>query len=131
MPIEQTNTRITMTQRDVAVAVAKAVASSGLPVPSKRIRNDVDWVQIDPIIIEYKVTKRRPGVQLKFDVAEEYGFTLNVDLKLFEEDPQGYLHDLFQHIHPMLRNSKKLRRNRKLIGEAMYEILTEEAQGNA
>lgn len=127
MPIEQTKSKITLSQRDAAVYVAKAVASAGLPVPSSRFRNDVDYIQIDPIIIEYKITKRVPGVRLQFEVEGRFGVTLNIDLKQLEDDPQRYLHELFQHVRPMMRNSVKLRRNRKLASQALYEVLTEEA----
>ena len=131
MAILETNKPVTLSQREVAVVVAQAVAKTGLPVPSGKLRNDVNHIQIDPIILERRVTNPKTGVRLQFDTKEDFGVTLNVDLDEFAESPVGYLNNLFDHLGPMLRNSTKMRKNRKLFDSAVYDILTQGAAGHA
>jgi len=130
MPILESDKRVDLTQREVAVVTAKAIAKAGLPIPNGRFRNDVEHIQIDPIIIEHRVTKREPGVRLQFMVEHELGVTFNVNLREFAENPTGYLTDLFEHLRPMMRNSIKLRKRKQIINQALYEIMTEEAAAN-
>lgn len=128
--LDSDKTTVDLTQREVAVMVARAISRSGLPVPSGRFRNDIDGIQIDPIIIEKRVTEREPGVRLQFATKDEFGVTLNVNLREFQANPTAYLHDIFEHIHPMLRNGGRRRKRQQIIDQAMYEIMTEEAAAN-
>lgn len=125
MPILDSHAPISMTQREVAVVVAKSIAASGLPVPGPKFRNDVDHIQIDPIVIERRVTQPMPGVRLQFEVKEGMGVTLNINLADFEASPKGYLTELYTHLRPMMRNCAKMRRNRKLVNDALYDVMTE------
>jgi hypothetical protein len=125
MAILESNKPVSLTQREIAVVVAQAVAKAALPIPSGKFRNDVDHIQIDPIVIEAKVTQPKPGIRLQFEVEGGYGVTLNVTLKEFEASPVAYLQDLFKQLHPMLRNCQRLRNNKRLMNQAMYDILTE------
>lgn len=131
MAILETSKPVTMTQREIAVVVAKAIAKGNLAVPCKEYRNDVDHIQIDPIILEKRVTNPKLGVRLQFMTEARMGVALNVDIEEFAADPKGYLHEQFEHLGRMLRNSSKMRRNKKLFDDAVYEILTQEAAGNA
>jgi hypothetical protein len=130
MAILESDKSVDMTQREVAVVVAQAISRAGLPQPNGRFRNDVDHIQIDPVIIERRVTSREPGVRLQFMAANELGVTLNINLREFSEDPKGYLTNLLEHLNPMLRNSLKMRKRKEIINQAMYEIMTEEAAAN-
>lgn len=131
MAILETSKPVTMTQREIAVVVAKAIAKAGLPVPTGKVRNDVDHIQIDPIIIEKRVTSPKLGVRLQFVTDKDFGVGFNVNIDEFEADPKGYLTDLFEHLGRMLRNSAKMRKNKKLFDSAVYDILTQEAAANA
>ena len=128
--LESDKSTVDLTQREIAVMVARAISRAGLPVPSGRFRNDIDGIQIDPIVIEKRVTEREPGVRLQFVTKDEFGITLNVNLREFQANPTAYLHDIFEHIHPMLRNGGKMRKRQQIINQAMYEIMTEEAAAN-
>jgi hypothetical protein len=130
MAILESNKPVTLTQREVAVLVAKAIAKTGLPVPNGQFRNDVDYIQIDPIIIEKCVTQPKPGVRLQFMTEARFGVAFNVNLEDFEKDPVGTLKDLFDHLYPMLRNGQKMRHNKRLLDAAMYDILTRETAAN-
>lgn len=124
MPILEDNKPVSLTQREVAVAVAQAIAQTGLPKPSTRFRDDLHHIQIDPIIIEERVTDRRPGVQLQFEAEGEFGVKLNVDLTEFAKNPGEYLGDLFSHLKPMLRNGIRLRHDKQAMNAKIYDILT-------
>lgn len=130
MAILDSNKPITLTQREVAVVVAQAIAKTGLPVPCKQYRNDVDHIQIDPIIIEHKVTQPKKGVRLQFMTRDSFGVAFNVNLEEFEAGPVAYLEDLFAHLAPMLRNTAKMRKNKRLFDSAVYDVLTEGAAAN-
>jgi len=128
--LDSGSSNVNLTQREVAVTVAGAIARAELPTPNGKFRNDLNHIQIDPIIIEHRVTNRVPGVRLQFMTQDRFGITLNVDLAEFGKDPGQYLRDLFEHIRPMMRNGAKLRRNKQILNEAMYEIMTEGAAAN-
>ena len=130
MAILESNKPVSLTQREIAVVVARAVAKAALPIPSGKFRNDVDHIQIDPVVIEAKVTQPKSGVRLQFEVEGGYGITLNVKLEEFEASPMAYLKDLFKQLHPMLRNCQRLRNNKRLMNQAMYDILTKGASAN-
>ena len=127
MAILESTQKIELTHREVAVTVAQAIADAGLPSPSTRIRNDVSHIQIDPIIIEHRVTNREPGVRLQFVTEQDFGVTLNINLREFAENPESYLHGLFEHIRPMLRNGQKLRLRKNALDQAMHEVMIDEA----
>jgi len=127
MAILDSNKPVSLTQREIAVVVAQAVAKTGLPVPGGKFRNDVDHIQIDPIVIESRVTQPHPGVRLQFEVIGGFGVSLNVKIGEFESDPVGYLKDLFKQLHPMLRNAQKLRDKKRIENQAMYDFLTKDA----
>ena len=127
MAILDSNKPVSLTQREIAVVVAQAVAKTGLPIPGGKFRNDVDHVQIDPIVIESRVTQPHPGVRLQFEVIGGFGVSLNVKIGEFESDPVGYLKDLFKQLHPMLRNAQKLRDKKRIENQAMYDFLTKDA----
>lgn len=130
MAILETQSPVTMTQREVAVVVAQAVARHAQPVPSGRLRNDVDYIQIDPIIIEVRVTKPKPGVRLKFELKGGYGVTLNVNLGEFEASPTAYLRDLFTQLSPMLRDAQRRRAQKRAENHALYDMLTKGVSAN-
>jgi hypothetical protein len=130
MAILQSDKPVSMTQREIAVVVAKAVAKHGLPIPNGKYRNDVDHIQIDPIILEKRVTQPKLGVGLKFVAKGEFGIELNISIDEFAADPQGYMTDMFEHLGAMLRNGHKMRKNKKLLNSAIYDILTQEAAAN-
>lgn len=130
MAILESSQKIELTRREIAVNVAQAIADSRLPVPSSRIRSDVNYIQIDPIIIEHRVTNRESGIRLQFVTEQDFGVTLNINLREFSENPEAYLHDLFEHIRPMLRNGQKLRMRKDALDQAMHEVMIEEAAAN-
>lgn len=130
MAILDSSKPVSLTQREVAVVVAQAIAKARLPVPSSRYRNDVEHIQIDPIVLEVKVTQPKPGVRLQFEAEGGFGIGLNINLAEFEAGPVQYLKDMFAHLYPMLRNSQKMRRNKKLMDSAIYDVLTEGAAAN-
>ena len=129
MAILESSEKVELTHREVAVNVAEAINQTGLPTPSRHVRNDAGFIQIDPIIIEHRVTNREPGVRLHFVTGENFGVTLNINLREFAADPESYLHDLFEHIRPMLRNTQKLRMRKNALDQAMYEVMRETANG--
>ena len=131
MAIIETHKPVTLTQREIAVVVAKAISRGKLQVPSGKYRNDVDGIQIDPIILEKRVTNPRKGVRLQFMAENDLGVCLNIDLEEFAQNPQAYLHEQFDHLGRMLRNSVKMRRNQKLFNSAVNEILQDEGMGYA
>lgn len=130
MAILESDKPVTLSQREVAVIVAKSIHETGLPVPSGRIRNDINHIQIDPIILEKRVTDPKMGVRLQFVTKEDFKVDFNIDMEAFEADPGGYMTDLFERLGEMLRNGLKMRRNTKLMNSAMYDILTKEAPAN-
>lgn len=130
MAILESDKPVNLTQREIAVIVAKSIKETGLPVPSGRIRNDVDHIQIDPIILEKRVTDPKIGVRLQFVTKDEFKVDFNINIEEFEANPGGYMTDLFERLGEMLRNGLKMRRNTKLMNNAMYDILTKEAAAN-
>jgi len=130
MAILESDKPVNLTQREIAVIVAKSITETGLPVPSGRIRNDVDHIQIDPIILEKRVTQPKMGVRLQFVTKDNFKVNFNIDIEQFEANPGGYMTDLFERLGEMLRNSLKIRKNTKLMNSAMYDIMTEGAAAN-
>lgn len=130
MAILESDKPVNLTQREVAVIVAKSISETGLPVPSGRIRNDVNHIQIDPIVLEKRVTNPKMGVRLQFATKEDFQVDFNINIEEFTEDPHGYMTDLFEHLGRMLRNGLKMRKNTKLLNSAIYDILTKEAPAN-
>ena len=130
MAILDSSKPVSLTQREIAVVVAQAVAKTGLPIPGGKFRNDVDHIQIDPIVIEARVTQPHPGVRLQFEVIGGFGISLNVKIQEFESDPVGYMKDLFGQLHPMMRNAQKLRDKKRIENQAMYDFLTKGAAAN-
>lgn len=130
MAILESDKPVNLTQREVAVVVARAIAKTGLPVPNGKYRNDVDHIQIDPIVIEKRVTQPKPGVRLQFMTEANFGVDFNINLEEFEKAPVAYLKDLFEHLAPMLRNGQKFRKNKRLMDSAIYDILTQETAAN-
>jgi len=130
MAILDSNKPVSLTQREIAVVVAQAVAKTGLPIPGGKFRNDVDHIQIDPVVIEARVTQPKQGVRLQFEVTGGFGVSLNVNLEEFEENPVYYLKDLFNQLHPMMRNVQKLRDKKRIENQAMYDFLTKGAAAN-
>lgn len=130
MSILESDKPVTLSQREIAVLFAQTIAKSGLPVPSDKYRNDVDYIQIDPIIIEVKVTKPRMGVRLQFMTKGDFGVSLNIDLDQFEADPKGYTVDLFENLGRMLRDSDRLRCNKRFESASLYDMLTKGAAAN-
>jgi hypothetical protein len=124
MAILDSNKPVSFTQREIAVVIAQAVAKTGLPIPGGKFRNDVDHIQIDPIVIEARVTQPKQGVRLQFEVLGGFGISLNVKIQEFESDPAGYLKDLFGQLHPVMRNAQKLRDKKRIENQAMYDFLT-------
>jgi hypothetical protein len=127
MAILDSNKPVSFTQREIAVVIAQAVAKTGLPVPGGKFRNDVDHIQIDPIVIEARVTQPHPGVRLQFEVIGGYSVSLNVKVQEFESDPVGCLKHLFEQLHPILRNAQKRRDKKRIENQAMYDFLTKDA----
>ena len=127
MAILDSNKPVSFTQREIAVVIAQALAKTGLPIPGGKFRNDVDHIQIDPIVIEARVTQPHPGVRLQFEVIGGYGVSLHVKIGEFESDPVYYLKDLFSQLHPMMRNAQKLRDKKRIENQAMYDFLTKDA----
>ena len=130
MAIIDSNKPVSFTQREIAVVIAQAVAKTGLPITGGKFRNDVDHIQIDPIVIESRVTQPHPGVRLQFEVTGGYGVSLHVKIGEFESDPVGYLRDLFKQLHPMMRNAQKLRDKKRIENQAMYDFLTKGVAAN-
>jgi hypothetical protein len=130
MAILDSNKPVSFTQREIAVVIAQAVAKTGLPIPGGKFRNDVDHIQIDPIVIEARVTQPKQGVRLQFEVLGGFGISLNVKIQEFESDPAGYLKDLFGQLHPMMRNAQKLRDKKRIENQAMYDFLTKGVAAN-
>jgi hypothetical protein len=130
MAILDSNKPVSFTQREIAVVIAQAVAKTGLPIPGGKFRNDVDHIQIDPIVIEARVTQPKQGVRLQFEVLGGFGISLNVKIQAFESDPAGYLKDLFGQLHPMMRNAQKLRDKKRIENQAMYDFLTKGVAAN-
>ena len=130
MAILDSNKPVSFTQREIAVVIAQAVAKTGLPIPGGKFRNDVDHIQIDPIVIEARVTQPKQGVRLQFEVLGGFGISLNVKIQEFESDPAGYLKDLFGQLHPVMRNAQKLRDKKRIENQAMYDVLTKGAAAN-
>jgi len=130
MAILDSNKPVSFTQREIAVVIAQAVAKTGLPIPGGKFRNDVDHIQIDPIVIEARVTQPKQGVRLQFEVIGGFGISLNVKIQEFESDPVGYLKDLFGQLHPMMRNAQKLRDKKRIENQAMYDFLTKGVAAN-
>lgn len=127
MPILDSNKPVTMDQREIAVMFAQTIAKAGLPVPSGRYRNDVDHIQIDPIVIEKRVTQPKLGVRLQFMAKGEFGVGLNIDMEEFAADPKGYTMHLFEHLGGMLRDSKRRRHDKRAETAALYDLLTKGA----
>jgi hypothetical protein len=90
----------------------------------------VDNIQIDPIVIEARVTQPKQGVRLQFEVLGGFGVSLNIKIGEFESDPVGYLKDLFGQLHPMMRNAQKLRDKKRIENQAMYDFLTKGVAAN-
>ena len=130
MAILDSNKPVSFTQREIAVVIAQAVAKTGLPIPGGKFRNDVDHIQVDPIVIEARVTQPKQGVRLQFEVLGGFGVSLNVKIQEFESDPVGYLKDLFGQLHPMMRNAQKLRDKKRIENQAMYDFLTKGVAAN-
>jgi hypothetical protein len=130
MAILESGKPVNLNQREVAVIVAKSIFETGLPVPSEKIRNDSNHIQIDPIVLEAKVTQPKMGVRLQFYTRDDFQVDFNVNIEDFQADPHGYMTDLFEHLGKMLRNGLKMRRNTKTMNSAMYDILTKEAAAN-
>lgn len=130
MAILESDKPVNLTQREIAVIVAKSITETGLPVPSSRIRNDVDHIQIDPIVLEKRVTQPKMGVRLQFMTRDDFKVDFNINVEEFEANPGGYMGDLFERLGEMLRNGLKMRKNTKLLNSAMYDILTKEAAAN-
>jgi len=130
MAILDSNKPVSFTQREIAVVIAQAVAKTGLPIPGGKFRNDVDHIQIDPIVIEARVTQPKQGVRLQFEVLGGFGVSLNIKIGEFESDPVGYLKDLFGQMHPMMRNAQKLRDKKRIENQAMYDFLTKGVAAN-
>ena len=130
MAILDSNKPVSLTQREIAVVVAQSVAKTGLPIPGGKFRNDVDHIQIDPIVIEARVTQPKQGVRLQFEVLGGFGVSLNIKIGEFESDPVGYLKDLFGQLHPMMRNAQKLRDKKRIENQAMYDFLTKGVAAN-
>lgn len=130
MAILETDKPVNLTQREVAVIVAKSISETGLPVPSGKVRNDVNHIQIDPIVLEKRVTQPKMGVRLQFMTKDDFKVDFNINIEEFEANPGGYMTDLFEHLGRMLRNGAKMRKNTKLLNSAMYDILTNEAPAN-
>lgn len=130
MAILESDKPVNLTQREIAVIVAKSITETGLPVPSSRIRNDVDHIQIDPIVLEKRVTQPKMGVRLQFMTRDDFKVDFNINVEEFEANPGGYMGDLFERLGEMLRNGLKMRRNKQLMNSAMYDILTKEAAAN-
>jgi len=130
MAILETDKPINLSQREVAVIVAKSIHEAGLPVPSGRVRNDANYIQIDPIILERRVTDPKLGVRLQFVTKDNFKVDFNIDMDEFGANPGGYMTDLFERLGEMLRNGLKMRRNTKLMNSAVYDILTKEAAAN-
>ena len=130
MAILDSNKPVSFTQREIAVVIAQAVAKTGLPIPGGKFRNDVDDIQVDPIVIEARVTQPKQGVRLQFEVLGGFGVSLNIKIGEFESDPVGYLKDLFGQLHPMMRNAQKLRDKKRIENQAMYDFLTKGVAAN-
>jgi hypothetical protein len=130
MAILDSNKPVSFTQREIAVVIAQAVAKTGLPIPGGKFRNDADHIQIDPIVIEARVTQPKQGVRLQFEVLGGFGVSLNIKIGEFESDPVGYLKDLFGQLHPMMRNAQKLRDKKRIENQAMYDFLTKGVAAN-
>lgn len=130
MAILEDTRRIDMSQREIAVVVAKAIAKTGLPVPHPEIRNDVNYIQIDPIIIEKRVTDPKLGVRLMFRTADRMEVVFNVNVEEFAAGPTAYIQELMTHLHPMIRNCKKMARNKRLMDSMIYDVLTQETAAN-
>lgn len=130
MAILESDKPVNLTQREIAAIVAKSISETGLPVPSNKIRNDHEHIQIDPIVLEKRVTQPKLGVRLQFMTRDEFKVDFNVNVEEFEANPGGYMGDLFERLGEMLRNGLKMRKNTKLLNSAMYDILTKEAAAN-
>ncbi|MCZ4284551.1 hypothetical protein O4H29_06850 [Marinobacter salarius] len=130
MAILESDKPVNLTQREIAVIVAKSITETGLPVPTGRVRNDVNHIQIDPIILEKRVTQPKMGVRLQFVTKDDFKVDFNINIEEFEAYPGGYMTDLFERLGEMLRNGLKMRKNTKLLNSAMYDILTKEAAAN-
>jgi hypothetical protein len=130
MAILESDKPVNLTQREIAVIVAKSITETGLPVPTGRVRNDVNHIQIDPIILEKRVTQPKMGVRLQFVTKDDFKVDFNINIEEFEANPGGYMTDLFERLGEMLRNGLKMRKNTKLLNSAMYDILTKEAAAN-
>ncbi|WP_428398296.1 hypothetical protein [Marinobacter salarius] len=130
MAILESDKPVNLTQREIAAIVAKSISETGLPIPSGKIRNDHEHIQIDPIVLEKRVTQPKLGVRLQFMTRDEFKVDFNVSVEEFEADPHGYMTDLFEHLGRMLRNGLKMRKNKRLLNSAVYDILTKEAAAN-
>ena len=127
MPILESNNPVTLDQREVAVLFAQTIAKAGLPIPSGRYRNDVDGIQIDPIVIEERVTRPKLGVRLQFMTKGEFGVALNIDMEQFAADPKGYTVDTFENLGRLLRDSGRRRHTKRAETAALYDLLTQGA----
>lgn len=113
--------------RDAAMGIAQELMKYGIPIPSKRFRPDVGYVQIDMVIIEEKVSTPEPGIHLQFEVEGNMGVTFNVKLLEFLQDPKGYITDLFTQLGPMRRNVQRMRTHKRAADAAIYRTLTQGA----
>lgn len=113
--------------RDGAKVIAEQLVAADIPIQSRRFRPDVGSVQIDMAVIEGKVSRPEPAMQLQFEVEGGLGITLNIKLMEFVADPAGYVKDLFSHLGPMRRNVLKMRTNRRESNSRLYEAMTKGA----
>ena len=127
MAIIESSAPVTMTQREIAVIVAKAVSATGLPVADEQIRNDVKYIQIDPILLEEKVTDPHLGVRVRFMTKDRFSIDLNIDCRHFCEDPKGYMTDIFENLKRMVGNAHIRRHQKREETLAIYNHLTKGA----
>ncbi|WP_427030900.1 hypothetical protein [Halomonas sp. H2] len=113
--------------RDSAMGIAQELMKYGIPIPTKRFRPDVGYVQIDMVIIEEKVSTPEPGMRLQFEVEGNMGVTFNVKLLEFLDDPAGYITDLFKQLGPMRRNVQRMRTHKRAADAAIYRAITQGA----
>ncbi|MDP4546492.1 hypothetical protein [Marinobacter sp. MDS2] len=130
MAILETNKPVSLTQREVAVVLAQAVSKSGLVEVGERFRNDVNGIQIDPILFEAKVTDRHPGVRLQFAIRGGYGVTLNVSLREFEAAPVECVQGLFKQLNGIIQDAHRRRHTRRESNAALYHALTQGVAAN-
>lgn len=127
MPILESDKPVTLSQREIAVLMAQTIAKAGLPVPCGRYRNDVDGIQIDPIIIEQRVTKPKLGVRIRFMTRDDFGVDFNIDVEEFAASPQSYTLNMFEQLGRMLRDGSRRRHTKREETAVLYDLMTKGA----